>query len=36
MERFGEEVYKEINPKMRRALQNELNQQEAELEELIN
>ena len=36
MERFGEEVYKEINPKMRRALQNELNQQERELDNTLN
>lgn len=33
LERFGEEVYEEINPKMRRALQDELNQQEVELQE---
>jgi hypothetical protein len=36
LERFGQEIYDKINPKMRRALQDELNQQEAELEELIN
>jgi hypothetical protein len=36
MERFGEEVYGEINPAMERALQNELNQQERELDNTLN
>jgi hypothetical protein len=35
LERFGQEIYDEINPAMRRALQDELNQQEAELQESI-
>ena len=32
LERFGQEVYDKLNPAMERALQDELNQQEGELQ----